>query len=70
MNVIIYNTEQEAKDRNKVEAVLRGCSGVTIEWWNRLEGVSGEWALLVKEDIVPETTQTIDETWIKIEEEI
>jgi len=68
MNAIIYSTEQEAKDRNKAEAILRGCSGVTVEWWERVEGVSAEWALLVKEDIVPETTQTIDKTWIKIKE--
>jgi len=68
MNAIIYNTEQEAKDRNKAEATLRGCSGVTTEWWNRLEGVSGEWALLVKEDTVPETIIKINETWIKGEE--
>jgi len=63
--VIIYNSEQEAKDRTVAEATARGCSGTTTEWWGKKEGTDGKWALFIGEDTVSETVTEIEDDWIK-----
>ncbi len=65
MRIIIFNNKEDAETRNKSEACDRGCSSVTSQWWRIQEGVSGEWALLIADDSVPENVITVNDTWFK-----
>ena len=72
MNVLIYNTEDEAKTRNHEEAVRRGCvTPKTLYWWSMREGENTQWALLVGGDPLQsgEEATEVDEDWFKSEDE-
>ena len=50
MKYIICATEADAIARSSEEALNRGCSGTTTQWWGWREMADGRFALLVDDD--------------------
>lgn len=51
MKILIFNNKIDAENRNKQEAVSRGCFGTTIFWWTMID-YDGKYALIVNDDIL------------------
>jgi hypothetical protein len=58
MKYLVFNTEQQAKDRSAQEAQARGCDPTSTKyWWEVRQTKAGKWALCI-DDISPRQTET------------
>ena len=56
MRAILFNTEAQAKEVSSIEAINRGCSGTTTEWWPVI-AYEESFAVLIGNDTLAEDSE-------------